>query len=69
MQRVLVTGGAGFLGAHACDRLVRDGLEVVALDDLETCSRNLADPHQQGRAQLLIGDVADPIRAHSKVDR
>lgn len=63
MQRVLVTGGAGFLGAHVCERLVREGLEVVALDDLSTDSRtNLAAPLHQGRAHLLIRGVADPIR-------
>lgn len=39
-MRVLVTGGAGFLGSHLCDRLLRDGNDVVALDDLSTGSRD-----------------------------
>jgi nucleoside-diphosphate-sugar epimerase len=35
-MRVVVTGGAGFLGSHLCERLVADGCEVVCLDDLST---------------------------------
>ena len=42
-MRALVTGGAGFLGSHLCDRLLADGHEVMALDNLFTGSkRNLA---------------------------
>ncbi len=37
-KRVLVTGGAGFLGSHLCDRLIKDGHEVVCLDNLMTGS-------------------------------
>ena len=44
MARVLVTGGAGFLGSHLCERLIRDGHEVVCLDDFSTGQRkNIAD--------------------------
>lgn len=39
MQSVLVTGGAGFLGSHLCERLLDDGYRVVAVDDLYTGSR------------------------------
>ena len=35
-MRVLVTGGAGFLGSHVCDRLLAEGHEVVAMDNLLT---------------------------------
>ncbi len=38
MPRALVTGGAGFLGSHLCDRLLEEGMEVVALDNLITGS-------------------------------
>ena len=37
--RVLVTGGAGFLGSHLCDRLIRDGHEVLCVDNLFTGTR------------------------------
>ncbi|MBS1487707.1 MAG: SDR family oxidoreductase [Bacteroidetes bacterium] len=35
-QRILITGGAGFLGSHLCDRFIREGLEVIAMDNLIT---------------------------------
>jgi len=57
-MRILVTGGAGFIGSHTCDRLVRLGHEVVILDAL------LAPVHRDGRpnyltpgTELYIGDV------------
>lgn len=38
--RVLVTGGAGFLGSHLCDRLIKDGYDVICLDNLFTGSKD-----------------------------
>ena len=61
-MRVLVTGGAGFLGSHLCDRLLTDGHEVIALDNLFTGSkRNIA--HLLGRAdfEFVRHDVVNPI--------
>ncbi|WP_437659069.1 UDP-glucuronic acid decarboxylase family protein [Sorangium sp. So ce1182] len=66
--RILVTGGAGFVGSHLCDRLIRDGHEVVALDDLSTGSRaNVAHLLHHRRFQLLEHDVIRPYDV--KVDR
>src|SRR6476619_855677 len=53
--RVLVTGGAGFIGSHLVDALVAEGSEVVVLDDLETGSRDNVHP----AARLVLGSVAD----------
>jgi UDP-glucuronate decarboxylase len=39
-MRILVTGGAGFLGSHLCDRLINDGHEVVCIDNLFTGQRS-----------------------------
>ena len=38
-KRVLVTGGAGFLGSHLCDRLIEAGAEVICLDNFFTGSK------------------------------
>lgn len=61
-MRTLVTGGAGFLGSHLCDRLLADGHEVIALDNLFTGSkRNIV--HLLGRAdfEFIRHDVVNPI--------
>jgi len=68
MSRVLVTGGAGFLGSHLCDRLVHDGHEVTVLDDLSTGSRaNVAHLMAHPRFRFLSHDVRQPY--HLEVDR
>jgi UDP-glucose 4-epimerase len=58
--RVLVTGGAGFIGSHLVDALVTDGADVVVLDDLETGFRENVHP----AARLAIGSVADDDAVH-----
>ena len=62
-MRILVTGGAGFLGSHLCDRLHGDGHDVVALDNLYTGRKsNLA--HLLGRRnfEFVRHDVTDPFK-------
>jgi len=57
-MKVLVTGGAGFIGSHLTDRLVADGHQVVVLDNLSTGSlANLADARD--RVEFLEGDLRD----------
>ena len=57
-RRALVTGGAGFIGSHLAERLVREGWEVRVLDDFSTGrEENLADV--RGRIELLRGDLRD----------
>jgi UDP-glucose 4-epimerase len=59
-RRAVVTGGAGFIGSHLCDRLVADGCDVVAVDDLSSGTRdNLQGALDSGRCRLVTADVAD----------
>jgi len=41
-ERVLVTGGAGFIGSHLCERLLNDGHEVLALDNFFTGRKKIS---------------------------
>lgn len=61
-KRVLVTGGAGFLGSHLCERLLRDGHEVVCLDNLFTGSkRNIAHLRDHASFEFIRHDVTFPL--------
>ena len=62
-MRILVTGGAGFLGSHLCDRLIKDGNEVVCLDNFFTGRRqNIAHLIGNPRFELMRHDVIDPFK-------
>ncbi|RUL88617.1 NAD-dependent epimerase/dehydratase family protein [Tautonia sociabilis] len=60
-MRYLVTGGAGFIGSHLCERLLDDGSEVLALDDLST-GRFANVAHLEGRPgfELRVASVTQP---------
>jgi UDP-glucuronate decarboxylase len=61
-QRVLVTGGAGFVGSHLCDRLLATGAEVLCVDNYYTGSRqNVAQHLNHPRFELLRHDVTMPL--------
>jgi UDP-glucuronate decarboxylase len=61
-MRILVTGGAGFLGSHLCDRLLADGHEVLAVDNLYTGSKvNLAHNLQNPNFEFMRHDVTFPL--------
>jgi len=62
IQRILVTGGAGFLGSHLCERLVDDGHDVICLDNFFTSQKsNVAHLLDLSNFELLRHDVTQPI--------
>ena len=62
IQRILVTGGAGFLGSHLCERLVEDGHDVICLDNFFTSQKSNV-VHLLGRPnfELVRHDVTHPL--------
>ncbi len=61
-MRTLVTGGAGFLGSHLCERLLRDGHEVVCLDNLFSGKRgNVAHLRGNVNLEVIRHDIVEPI--------
>jgi UDP-glucuronate decarboxylase len=67
-MRILVTGGAGFLGSHLCDSLIAKGHEVICLDNYFTGDkRNIAHLFSHPNFELMRWDVIDPFKV--EVDR
>jgi len=61
-KRILVTGGAGFIGAHLCRRLVAEGNDVLCVDNFYTGTRdNIADLFGNPRFELIRHDVTFPL--------
>ena len=68
-MRILVAGGAGFLGSHLCDELVARGDDVVAVDDLSTGrAANLEHLASEARFRLVIADVSRPLEIGGRFD-
>jgi dTDP-glucose 4,6-dehydratase len=68
-MRIVVTGGAGFLGSHLCDRLLAEGHEVIAVDNLLTGNpRNIAHLADEKRFRFLRHDVTHFIFIDGPVD-
>ncbi|MEO7424439.1 MAG: UDP-glucuronic acid decarboxylase family protein [Fibrobacteria bacterium] len=62
MKRILVTGGAGFLGSHLCERLVDEGNDVVCLDNYFTGNKRNVEPlRARGNFELIRHDVTMPL--------
>lgn len=62
MSRILVTGGAGFLGSHLCDRLIEDGNEVICVDNLFTGSKdNISHLLSNPKFTFICHDITEPL--------
>ncbi len=67
--RALVTGGAGFLGSHVCERLLREGWAVTCIDSLLTGRRdNVADFAGGERFRFQASDVTEPLDVDADID-
>jgi dTDP-glucose 4,6-dehydratase len=69
MSRVVITGGAGFLGSHIARALLERGDEVVAVDNLSTAPRtNVAELDDHPAFELIVADVCEGIPVTGRVD-
>ncbi|HVP00966.1 MAG TPA: UDP-glucuronic acid decarboxylase family protein [Solirubrobacteraceae bacterium] len=68
MATALVTGGAGFLGSHLCDELLRRGHRVICVDNLETGSLNNIEHIRAPEFGFLMADIVEPYFVDEPVD-
>lgn len=62
IKRILVTGGAGFLGSHLCKRLLNDGHEVICVDNFFTGTKeNIMELHDNPLFEILRHDITFPL--------
>ncbi|MDD5011903.1 MAG: GDP-mannose 4,6-dehydratase, partial [Phycisphaerae bacterium] len=63
MKRILVTGGAGFIGSHLCRRLLKEGNGVICLDNLFSSRKeNIIELLDDHRFEFLRHDVIEPFK-------
>lgn len=68
--RVLVTGGAGFVGSHLCDRLIADGYDVTCLDNLLTGRMtNIQHLQDHPRFRFILHDIIAPLPPLGRIDQ
>ena len=62
MKKILVTGGAGFLGSHLCERLLKEGNDVICLDNYFTGSkRNIVHLMGNPYFEVIRHDITEPF--------
>jgi dTDP-glucose 4,6-dehydratase len=68
MRTCIVTGGAGFLGSHLCDRLLADGHRVICVDNLDTGSLHNIDHVRGDQFVFLNRDLTEPLHLDEEID-
>jgi dTDP-glucose 4,6-dehydratase len=69
MKRAVVSGAAGFVGSHLCDRLLAEGFTVIGLDNLLTgAERNIAHLRGNPAFEFRLQDITQPFEIESRVD-
>ncbi|MEO6807712.1 MAG: NAD-dependent epimerase/dehydratase family protein, partial [Isosphaeraceae bacterium] len=68
-MRTVITGGAGFVGSHLCERFLADGHEVLCVDNLLTGHRrNIAPLLDNPRFRFIEHNISEPLRIDGQVD-
>ena len=69
MKKILITGGAGFLGSHLCDRFIKENYEVIAMDNLSTGSlKNIDHLLKKSNFEFSDQDVTNFIHVPGPLD-
>ena len=69
MKKVLITGAAGFLGSHLCDRFIKEGYYVIAMDNLITGDlKNIEHLSTNENFEFLNHDVSEHINLDGELD-
>lgn len=68
MKRMLITGGAGFIGSHLCDFMLEKGYEVLCVDNFLTGTKKNISHIKSGNFSILHHDVTKPLHLDEKVD-
>lgn len=70
MKTIVVTGGAGFIGSHLCEALLKEGNKVICIDNFVTGSKeNIAPFLKNQDFSLIEHDITQPLRVEGKVDQ
>ena len=69
-MKILITGGAGFIGSHLCDLFIKKGHTVICVDNLITGTKKNIEPHLKNkRFKFILHDISKPLIVKERLDR